>query len=547
MSIALSLPAWAADKPGEISGYVRDAAGLPQMGAVVEIASSTSRSQTVFTDGAGFYSAKDLIPGYYYVKVSAPAFLPALREKIGLHPGANVHVNVTLNTLWEAMRVGSHRSGADEDDWKWTLRSAANRPVLRVFDDPTAPDQHDTNGSVSFVAGSAANGYGSASDMSTTFSVERSVFAADRVGFSGNVGYAYGDTFPSAVLRGLYSHREPDGSGPSMAVTMRRFVSSDPNLHYAALQALALNAGDDFAIGDVLEFKFGSELQAIQFLGHVTAFRPYGSLDFHATPNTVFSYQYATSLPQTRDEKGFDSAPADLSEADPRLSISNFTTRVENAHHQEISISRRMGANSIQFAAFQDRVSNTALLGTGEVTAAGGFLLPDLDSETFSYTGNNLDTDGLRVVLEHKFCSDLTGTLDYAFGGVLDLTQPDVAIQNAQQWISTERRHALAAKFSGKIPRSHTRWIASYRWVNGTSLTPVDMFNASPGQSDPYLSLFIRQPIPTLGFLPAHMEAVVDIRNLLAQGYVPVIGQDGQTVYLVQSARSLRAGVTINF
>lgn len=547
VTLALSLPAWAAEKPGEISGYVRDAAGLPQMGAVVEIASSTSRVLTVFTDIAGFYSAKDLIPGYYYVKVSAPAFLPALREKIGLHAGSSVRVNVTLNTLWDAMRIGPRRNGADEDDWKWTLRSAANRPVLRVFDDPTAPEQqsHDMKASVSFLAGSAATGYGSGSDMSTTFSVERSIFAADRVGLSGNVGY--GDGLPSAVLRGVYSHREPDGSGPSMAVTMRRFAPSDPNLHYAALQALALNAGDDFAIGDVLELKFGSELQAIQFLGHMTAFRPYGSVDFHATPNTVFSYEYATSLPQTRLEKGFDSAPADLSEADPRVSMTNFTTRVENARHQEISISRRIGKNSLQLAAFRDRVANTALLGTGEVTAAGGFLLPDVDSETFSYTGNNLDTNGLRVVLERKFCSDLTGALDYAFGGTLDLTKPDVAIQNAQQWIDTERRHALAANLSGKIPHSHTRWIASYRWVNGTALTPVDMFNASPGQSDPYLNLFIRQRIPTLGFLPAHMDAVVDIRNLLAQGYVPVVAQDGQTVYLVQAARSLRGGVTITF
>ena len=85
----------------------------------------------------------------------------------------------------------------------------------------------------------------------------------------------------------MYSHRLPDGSGPSMAVTMRRFAPSDPNLHYAALQALALNAGDDFAVGDVLELKFGSELQTIQFLGRVTAFRPYGSLDLHASPNTV--------------------------------------------------------------------------------------------------------------------------------------------------------------------------------------------------------------------------------------------------------------------
>jgi hypothetical protein len=332
-----------------------------------------------------------------------------------------------------------------------------------------------------------------------------------------------------------------------MAVTVRRFAPSDPNLHNASLQALALAAGDDFSIGDVFELKFGSELQTIQFLGRVTAFRPYGSVDLHLSSNTVVGYDYATSLPNTRDEKGFDSAPADLSESDPRVSMANFTTRLERAHHQELNVSRRAGKNNVQVAVFDDRVDNTALIGTGAVTAAGGFLLPDIYSGTFTYAGDTLNGQGLRVVLERKFTSDLAATLDYAYGGVLDLTKPDVEIQNAQQWITTQRRHAMAAKLSGTVPRTHTRWIASYRWVNGPALTPVDMFNASAGQSDPFLNLFIRQPVPTLGFLPAHMEALVDLRNLLAQGYVPVIGQDGQTVYLVQAARSVRAGVTISF
>ena len=547
--VALSLPAWAGERPGAISGYVRDASGTPQMGAVVEIARSAARSLTVFTDGAGFYSASGLLPGLYSVKVSAPSFLPALEEKIGLQPGTSIHLNITLNTLLNAIRVGPLRGTADDDDWKWTLRSVANRPVLRVLDDPVAVAEqrqdHDLKASLSFLAGSLAEGYGSGSDMSTGFSVERSIFSASRLGLSGNVGY--GDSLPTAVLRATYLHRMPDGSGPAMAVTMRRFAPSDPNLHYAALQALALTAGDDFTVGDVLELKFGSELQTIQFLGRVTAFRPYGSIDLHASPNTVVEYDYTTSLPNTRADKGFDSAPADLSEADPRISMTNFTTRLERAHHQELNVSRRIGKTSVQAAVFSDRVANTALIGTGMVTAAGGFLLPDPYSGTFTYAGDTLDTHGVRVVLERKFSSDLTATLDYAYGGVLDLAKPDVELQDAGQWITTQRRQALAAKFAGTISRSHTRWIASYRWINGPALTPVDMFNASPGQSDPFLNLFIRQHIPTLGFLPTHMEALIDLRNLLAQGYVPVMGQDGQTVYLVQAARSVRGGLTITF
>jgi hypothetical protein len=550
--VAFALPAWGVERPGAISGYVRDASGIPQMGAVVEIVGTAARTWTVFTDGAGFYYASDLVPGLYTVKVSAASFLPAWRDKVGLHPGTSTHLNITLNTLLNAMRVGPLRGTADDDDWKWTLRSVANRPVLRVFDDPTlSADRSDRNltGSLSFVAGSAAGGYGSGSDMNTGFSVERSIFSTDRVGLSGKVGY--GDGLPDSVLRATYSHQMPDGSAPSMGVAIRRFAPSDPNLHDASLQAMALSGAEDLSLADVVELKFGSELQTIQFLGRVTAFRPYGSLDLHVSPNTVVGYSYATTLPSPRDEKAFEAASGDLSEglnqSDPRISVANFSQKLESAHHQELNVSQRVGRNNMQLAVFSDRVENTALLGTGEVTAAGGFLLPDSYSGTFTYAGGTLEAHGLRLVLERKLRSDLTATLDYACGDVLDLAKPDVEIQNAGKFISTQRRQAVAAKFSGSIPRTHTRWIASYRWVNGSALTPVDMFNASPGQSDAFLNLFVRQPIPTMGFLPAHMEAVIDLRNLLAQGYVPVMGQDGQTVYFVQSARSVRGGVTITF
>lgn len=547
--LGLSLPVWAGEQPGAISGYVRTNSGTPQMGAVVQILGSADRSLTVFTDAAGFYTATGLLPGLYSLQVTAPSFLPALREKVGLRPGARLNVNVTLSTLLGVMQLGPARPLADEDDWKWTLRSVANRPILRVFDDPAAnrldlpaeKQTHELKGTVSFLAGSAAGGYGTGSDMSTGFTLERSIFTDGHLSVSGDVGY--GSSLPAGVLRTTYSHRLADGSAPTLGLTVRRFSASDPNLHNAALQALALSAGDDFTVADVLELKFGSELQTVQFLGHATAFRPYGSADLHLSPNTVLEYDYATSRPDMRTEKGFDSSPADLSESNPRISLIGYSPKMESAHHHEVSLSRRVGKNNIQVAAYSDRVGDPALLGTGVTTAAGGFLLPDVSSGTFTYAGKTLNADGLRFVLQRKFSDDLAATLDYAFGGVVDLTKPDVSLQQAQQFLTNQRRHAVAVKLSGTAPRTHTRWIASYRWVNGPALTPVDMFNASPGQSEPFLNIFLRQPIPSRG----HMEAIIDVRNLLAQGYVPMLGQDGQTVYLVQAARSVRGGVSFSF
>lgn len=550
--MSLALPAWSADGPGTISGYVRSASGAPQMGAAVEVFGSAIASWKGFTDDHGFYSITGLTPGLYSLKVTAPSFLPTLREKLGLKPGGKLMVNVTLTTLFEAFQLGPLRGPGDDDDWKWTLRSVANRPILRVLPDGrTAVVQgdgstdRDLKGTLVFMAGSGAQGFGGASDMSTGFSVEHSLMSAGTLSVNGNVGYGAG--LPTAVLRTSYSNHFNNGFEPSIAFTVRRLNSPDVNnLHGASLQALSLSTSDRMTVGNVLELKFGSELQTIQFMGRVNAFKPFGSVGLHVTPNTVVEYQYASSIPNTRMEKGFDSAPADLTETGPRMSITNFAPAVERAYHQEVSVSQRMGKTNFQAAYYSDRVVDPVLTGVGDLNAESGDVLPDVYSGTFSYQGSDLQTRGMRLVLQRKLLADLTATLDYAYGGALDLTRPDVELSDAREWIRTERRHAVAAKFSGSVPHAKTRWIASYRWTNGSALTPVDWFNTSAGQSDPYLNVFVRQPIPA-SFLSGHMEVMVDLRNLLAQGYVPVMGRDGRTVYLVQSARSVRGGVAFNF
>ena len=200
----------------------------------------------------------------------------------------------------------------------------------------------------------------------------------------------------------------------------------------------------------------------------------------------------------------------------------------------------------MQVAFYSDSLVNPVLTGVGETTSDSGEVLPDIYSGTFSYQGNDFSARGVRMVLERKLTTDLTATLDYAYGGVLDLARPDVQLQDARDSIQTERHQAMAAKFKGSIPKAKTRWVVSYRYVGGRTLTPVDEFNTSAGQSDPYLNLCVRQPIPAR-FIGGHMEILMDLRNLLAQGYVPVVGQDGHTLYLVQADRSFRGGVAFSF
>src|ERR1039457_6984569 len=149
--------------PGSITGYVRNSAGGAQMGATIELLGTAGQSRVVYTDAKGFFTLSGLLPGSYDLRVSAPSFLPTLREDVALAAGASKVLNITLNTLFEAVRMlpplalaaGASKvlnitlntlfeavrmlpplkRGNDEDDsWKWTLRSNSNRPILR-FDD----------------------------------------------------------------------------------------------------------------------------------------------------------------------------------------------------------------------------------------------------------------------------------------------------------------------------------------------------------------------------------------------------------------------------
>jgi hypothetical protein len=397
-------------------------------------------------------------------------------------------------------------------------------------------------GSLSFVAGDASGGYGSASDMGTGFSLQRGIFSSDLIGLQGNFGY--GTAAPTSVVRASFSHQENGGVGPQAAFTFRSLPGPD-TMPGVGLQSASLSTSDGMALGDVVELRFGSELQTVQFLGRVTAFRPFGTVDVHLPKNTILEYRYATSVPDSTVDG--EVHEGELVDSTPRVSMVNYSSTIENSHHHEVSISHRAGKNHVEAAVFYDRITDPALVGVGDVTTEGGDVLPDSYSGTFTYRGAAYSTEGIRLVAERQILSNLTATFDFAYGGALELAKANADLQDARQSMESAEHRAVAGKLSGVIPKSKTHWAASYRWVDGQVLTPVDMFNTSAGRADPFLDIFVRQPLPGVGFLPGHVEAIIDVRNLLAQGYVPVMGQDHHTVYLVQAAKAVRGGVSFTF
>ena len=76
-------------------------------------------------------------------------------------------------------------------------------------------------------------------------------------------------------------------------------------------------------------------------------------------------------------------------------------------------------------------------------------------------------------------------------------------------------------------------------------MTGVDAFsNTVP---DAYLSLVLRQPLHYRRIIPNGVEALVDVRNLLAEGYRPFVSRDGSTLYFAQAPRAVEGGLSFSF
>ena len=111
--------------------------------------------------------------------------------------------------------------------------------------------------------------------------------------------------------------------------------------------------------------------------------------------------------------------------------------------------------------------------------------------------------------------------------------------------IHSGRRHAFTSRINAIVPGARSRIIASYQWTGNNRAIMAGNLNAADSlQPLPGFNFYVRQPIPGFG---RHVEATGDIRNMLAQGYLPMSLTTGQRLLLVQNPRSVRGGLSFTF
>jgi hypothetical protein len=568
---------------GILSGRVMDSAGVPQMGAAVLLFNRYDRLiARVLTNDSGIFQFQSLSPDTYSVRVSLPTFVPALRRNIAIQPGMRSFLAISLTSMLssiELIYVSPRHAPLMSDDWKWVLRSAnSTRPVLRVIAggvDITDPAQKQrrlsnvfsgTRGLFRISSGETEglNTAGYQADLGTAFALATSLFGSNQLSVSGNVGYASHTGTPTAGFRTSFS-RAADGSKPQVNVTMRQiFLPARIGAGLASggeipvLRTLDVSFVDRREIAENLHLEYGSSLESVSFLTRLNYVSPFARLRWGDVREGAIEVGFSSGAPATEllgpDEVQQAELQHNLTTLSlfPRVSLREGRAAVQRTQNYEIGYRRSVGSRTVSASVFREAVSNAAFNASAPAGLFGAAdLLPDLASRTSVFNAGSFRRLGYTAGLTQHLGQSHNATVAWGFQGTLDVAgRPLLAATPAEvrSSLRTTSRHSVTARLSGAAPGTGTRYVASYQFTDYSVLQPVHLSLTQRTTLEPGLNFYLRQPIPGAGTLvPGRLEATAELRNVLAQGYLPIATPGGHKLLLIQSPKAVRGGLSFIF
>jgi hypothetical protein len=306
-----------------------------------------------------------------------------------------------------------------------------------------------------------------------------------------------------------------------------------------------LNLGDEFEgeVGStqVLARSFGASGSTIaKMLPMVSAGYREG--------NSTIRYRLATALPSRQD--------GDETEARawlPELSMRNGRLAIERGLHQEIGWERRTDTSGMSVVVFADHLTDPVIEAMGRFAHGGPnaaiapAVLFDPASGLMRAAGPDFSTAGVMATVEKRLPGGNVIRMSYANGDalVMQASGTNAGLPQVVAAAHPKRAQMYALSVSGTLDGTGTRWRASYRWQPEDTVTRVAPYAANA--VDPYLNLHLRQPIHRRGDGAGGFEALLDMRNLLAQGYRPYMMSDGSLLVFAQEQRGFQGGLAFTF
>jgi Carboxypeptidase regulatory-like domain len=581
--VLLSAPsATAAPQEAAVTGVVRDVQGIAQAGALVQVlAAGLEVPKTATTDLHGRYRIANLPPGRYAVQASAALFVPSTKDNLQLRPGHWSVVNLTLASLFDTsgwLPAERRKSDALGDDWKWTLRSSANRPMLRMVDDGLSVELSSSGSETAkaparsqvreaFSGGDGGFGYGG----------EHNVLSQDIDRGDGSIAVMRLDVGMPNGVPGVAPSSEVDvGFGRQMGFVgaVRTVVSyqNDPDIsgpdNVTGMSALQLASAEQMGFGDMVRVEVGGEIYAVRTDGYGVGTAPFLRVTYSpagAEGNWTIGYRMATA----EDLQGFDDLNSVQREVPVAMPTANGV-QLQHGRHQELSVLRKVGHGTVQVAVYHDAMDHPVVAGGGvpeafdagalgapisagaPIAGAPAVFLTDASDGNFRFLGPGYVSNGVNIQITQPLGAGIWTAIEYSTGSALTGDADGTAVGTAAgaSGPAVPGLHSISAQAAtvavrGRLIRSGTMLRAAYRWQPAGLVTPVDPYR--PFSDQAYLSVAVRQPIHFGRLLPPGLEGRVDITNLLAQGYRPFLSADGRTLYLAQAPRTMEAGLSLTF
>ncbi len=551
-----------------MTGTIVDTEGVPQMGALVQLLlPDTSMAATAMTDMHGHYHLAGVAPGAYRVRVSAALFLPVVRRHLLIAGTTRAVVNMTLSTMLSTTEwlPATRRTAADaDDDWLWTMRSSTMRPVLRLVTDEDGAAVPESATSVSssseqprglmtagrvtvqdneggFARGGTHNVFSLVRRSGDTVSFVRADLSGPRTPFpvspSADLAVGWERTLPfsgtSRTVLSYSSHPEVQGNGIGL------FAGP------AGLQSAVLRNAQRMDLGDSVRVDAGTVTRDVSLGGNNFVVEPFLRVAVRPSNGVVIAYSFT----EARGNESIDDLDR-VRPASPAALLHNGRVQSERGSHHALSFSGKTpGRGVVEFAVFHDRFVSPTITGIGSLQAVdAGSVASATDPTTASFlvAARNYRASGVRIAIQQPLTSSFSVDGSFADGQALHATAAaDAVLQQALARLASSNTLSASVGVNGNFQRSGTAVRTGYRWQPQDTLTAVDRFGAADDTA--YLHCQIRQSLRALPLLPANLEAVLEVQNLLEQGYTPFVSHDGQTLYLAQSPRVLQAGLSFSF
>lgn len=562
---------------GKLAGTVHDTEGNPLMGATVFVigplfpgASSAPQTMArVITDAGGKFLLGDLVPGWYSLRVYSPTRLPAARNRIRVAAGETSEERFVLGDVFAPLRM---KTPADKvstwgDDWKWILRtSESTRPILRFQKgtqtaentppQPLPPAQRligviPVSGHGEALAGDAS--MGSVMAYFRPLSADSDVLVAGSMTGEG----VQASTLATAFRRNL----KGDPQEFTLTVHQLSYAQVGPLLageegkgSMNRAQAMVISYAHSKRVTDTTTVTAGFEAEYLAAATDAMTTQPFVTMETELSPESTLTLQYGCVRPPAGE--GLAERIGELN-AFPRITLIDFRPRLEKLNHAEVSYERKLAKKTrIKVVAYRDRVENAALWGRGDAQALGrlelaGKFLPNAVLDGVTLNAGDFGSSGMRVAVFRSWGPNLEAAVAFSSGDALAVGGRDgVANLNTdgvlRDYLRSRATRSFAGGMTARVPASHTRVTASYQWLPRGRVTDVDPSLETSMDVQPFLNVQIRQPLPTLEFLPARIEAVADFHNLLAEGYVPLTLSEDRLV-LTPAYRSFRGGFSVQF